>query len=95
MPKAKIIDKTFLGQVLKASPNLSGVWMNENDEGGLFICIAHRGIWTITVSVGKNKFEGEGPTERKARIDFTTKLVMAKQAITLIERWETGYYDPD
>lgn len=84
---AKPRDKRFLGQVLKSSPNLGGVWMNDDVAGAPFVCIAHRGTWTITVSVAGHKFEGEGPTERKARINFMNKLVMLRQAITLIERW--------
>ena len=80
-------NKRFLGQVLKASPNLGGVWMNDDVAGAPFVCIAHRGTWFITVSVAGHKFEGEGPTERKARINFRNKLVMLQQAIVLVERW--------
>ena len=88
MSALKLRDKRFLGYTLKASQNVSGIWMNEDEPGGPFICIAHRGVWTITVSIGKNKFEAEGPTERKARINFASKLTMIKEAIATIEKWE-------
>ena len=87
MSALKLRDKRFLGYTLKASQNVSGVWMSEDEPGVPFICIAHRGVWTITVSIGKNKFEAEGPTERKARINFASKLTMIKEAITMIEKW--------
>lgn len=81
MPKSTTGVKRFLGFTLRPSENLHNVWMNEDEPGGPFICISHRGTWTITVSIGKNKFEAEGPTERKARINFASKVTMIKEAI--------------
>ena len=54
--KRKPQNKRFLGQALKASQNLGEVWMNDDVAGAPFICIAHRGTWTITVAVAGHKF---------------------------------------
>lgn len=83
--------KKFLGQVLKKVHNFNNVWMNDDKPGEPFVCLSRkgtRGTWTvITVGVAGHKFEGEGSTERKARKDFTNRLGMLKQAITLIDQW--------
>jgi hypothetical protein len=81
-------DKKFLGFLLKSSPNLSRVWMNEDVTGDPFICIAHRvDLWEITVAVNKYRFEGKGHTESKARIDFANNFVALRQAIGLVDSW--------
>jgi hypothetical protein len=61
--------------------------MNEDKPGDPFICIAHRGTWTITVGVYQNKFEAEGPTERKARINFASKITSIREALGLVDKW--------
>jgi hypothetical protein len=81
------LDKTFLGFVLKHSPNLRGVWMNDDAPGDPFICISHRKVWTITVGVNGQKFEAEGPTEAKARINFAAKISSISDAINSIRTW--------
>ena len=75
-----------MGFELIPCPNLNGVWMNIEESP--FICIAHRlRIWNITVSFGGHKFEAEGPTEAKARINFASKLTLLRDAIGTIETW--------
>jgi hypothetical protein len=87
MPKLTAGVKRFLGFTLKPSENLHNVWMNEDKPGDPFICISHRGVWTITVSVYKNRFEAEGSTERKARLNFARKISSTKEAVGLIDGW--------
>jgi len=81
------VSRDSWGFTLKPSENLGGVWMNEDKPGDPFICIAHRGKWLITVSVDRRKFEAEGKTERKARINFAHEVSMISDAIGAIKAW--------
>lgn len=87
MNKSEPCDKLFLGQVLKESPNLNQVWMNDGDPGKPFVCISHRKTWTVAVGLAGHKFEGRGSTEQEARNDFTNQLASLRQTIVQLEQW--------
>lgn len=85
--KAPPKDKVILGHVLKP---LGRVWMT--DDNSPFICLDKKGkrSWTITVGFDGNRFEADGPSEKKAYENLLAKVEEAQKVIDKIKSWSKG-----